>query len=69
MAARVNSCIRLVDFQKIFSEAALPNWTDIWWEASMEGSVLSFLKGEWQVNDAGSALLTSSLEIGYLITL
>jgi hypothetical protein len=33
-----------------FSETALPKWTDIWWEAPMEGSVLSFLKAECKVN-------------------
>jgi hypothetical protein len=26
-------------------------WTEIWWEAPMEGSVLSFLKAEWKVSD------------------
>jgi hypothetical protein len=30
-------------------------WTDIWWEAPMEGSVLRFLKAEWKVCDTGSA--------------
>jgi hypothetical protein len=35
-------------FLKIFfSETALPKWGEIWWEAPMEGSVLSFLKAEW----------------------
>jgi hypothetical protein len=29
-----------------FSETALPTRADIWWEAPMEGSVLSFLKAE-----------------------
>jgi hypothetical protein len=34
-------------FLKIFLfETALPKWTDIWWEAPMEGSVLNFLKAE-----------------------
>jgi hypothetical protein len=33
----------------------LPKRTEIWWEASMEGSVLSFLKAEWKVSDTGSA--------------
>jgi hypothetical protein len=27
---------------------------EIWWEAPMEGSVLSFLKAEWNVSDTGS---------------
>jgi hypothetical protein len=27
----------------------LANWTETWWEAPMEGSVLSFLKAEWKV--------------------
>jgi hypothetical protein len=34
------------DIYKIFSETALPKLIDIWWEAPMEGSVLSFLKAE-----------------------
>jgi hypothetical protein len=43
-------------FLKIFfSETALSKWTDIWWEAPMEGSVLSFLKAEWKVSDTCSA--------------
>jgi hypothetical protein len=29
-----------------FSETALPKLTYIWWEAPMEGAVLSFLKAE-----------------------
>jgi hypothetical protein len=33
----------------------LPKWAEIWWEAPMEGSVLSFLKVEWKVSDTGSA--------------
>ena len=33
------------------SETALPKWTDIWWEAPIEGSILSFLKAEWKVSD------------------
>jgi hypothetical protein len=41
------------------SETALPKWTDIWWEAPMEGSVLNFLKAEWKVSDTG--LCASSL--------
>ena len=32
----------------------LAKWTEIWWEASMEGSVLSFFKAEWKVSDTGS---------------
>ena len=29
----------------------MPKWSEIWWEAPMEGSVLSFLKAEWKVSD------------------
>jgi hypothetical protein len=36
------------------SETALPKLADMWWEAPMEGSVLSFLKAEWKVSDTGS---------------
>jgi hypothetical protein len=36
-------------------------WTETWWEAPMEGSVLSFLKAEWKVSDTGSAHWASSL--------
>ena len=32
----------------------LAKWTETWWEAPMEGSVLSFLKAEWKVSDTGS---------------
>jgi hypothetical protein len=35
--------------------------TKTWWEAPMGGSVLSFLKAEWKVNDTGSAHRASSL--------
>jgi hypothetical protein len=28
----------------------LAKWTETWWEAHMEDSVLSFLKAEWKVN-------------------
>ena len=35
-------------------------WTETWWEAPMEGSVLSFLKAEWKVSDTGSAHWASS---------
>jgi hypothetical protein len=38
----------------------LAKWTEIWWEASMEGSVLSFLKAEWKVSDTGSGHGASS---------
>ena len=42
-------------FLKIFfSETALTKLIEIWWEAPMEGSVLSFLKAEWNVSDTGS---------------
>ena len=34
--------------------------TETWWEAPMEGSVLSFLKAEWKVSDTGSAHWASS---------
>jgi hypothetical protein len=44
--------VKIGRFLKIFfSESALPKWTDIWWEAPMESSVLSFLKAEWKVSD------------------
>jgi hypothetical protein len=46
-----------------FSETALPKWAEIWWEAPMEGSVLSFLKAEWKVSDTGSVGWASSLII------
>jgi hypothetical protein len=32
----------------------MPKSTEIWWEAHMEGSVLSFLKAELKVSDTGS---------------
>jgi hypothetical protein len=35
----------------------MPKWTDNWWEAPMESSVLSFLKAEWKVSDTGSGLI------------
>jgi hypothetical protein len=38
----------------------LAKWTKIWWEAHMEGSVLSFLIAEWKVSDTGSAHWASS---------
>jgi hypothetical protein len=54
-------------FLKIFfSETAysLAKWTETWWEAPMEGSVLlSFLKAEWKVSDTASAHWASSLEL------
>jgi hypothetical protein len=31
----------------------VPKWTEILWEAPMEGSVLSLLKAEWKVSDTG----------------
>ena len=34
--------------------------TETCWEASMEGSVLSFLKAEWKVSDTGSVHWASS---------
>jgi hypothetical protein len=40
----------------------LAKWTETWWEAHMEGSVLSFLKAEWKVSDTGSAHWASSSE-------
>jgi hypothetical protein len=39
----------------------LANWSQTWWEAPMEGSVLSFLKAEWKVSVTGSAHWASSL--------
>ena len=38
----------------------LAKWTETWWEAPMECSVLSFLKAEWKVSDTGSANWASS---------
>jgi hypothetical protein len=38
----------------------LAKWTETWWEAPMEGSVLSFLEAEWKVSDTGSAHWASS---------
>jgi hypothetical protein len=38
----------------------LAKWTKTWWEAPLEGSVLSFLKAEWKVSDTGSAHWASS---------
>ena len=46
-----HGCHRQFLFLKIFSEAAWLKWAEIWWEAPMEGSVLSFLKAEWKVSD------------------
>ena len=38
----------------------LAKWTKTWWEAPLEGSVLSFLKAEWKVSNTGSAHWASS---------
>ena len=38
----------------------LAKWTATWWEAPMEGSVLSFLKAEWKVSVTGSVHWASS---------
>jgi hypothetical protein len=38
----------------------LDKWTETWWEAPMEGSVLSFLKAEWKVSNTCSAHWASS---------
>jgi hypothetical protein len=38
----------------------------IWGEAPMEGSVLSFLKAEWKVSDTGSAHWASSFNLSSL---
>ena len=35
-------------------------WTETWWEAPMEGSVLCFLIVEWKVSNTGSAHWASS---------
>ena len=43
--------------------AASGKWTETWWEAPIEGSVLSFLKTEWKVSDTGSVHWASSLAI------
>jgi hypothetical protein len=42
----------------------LAKWTETWWEAPMEGSVLSFLKAEWKVSDTDSAHWASSFVMG-----
>ena len=39
----------------------LAKWTKTWWEAPMEGSVLSFLKAQWKVSYTGSVHWASSL--------
>ena len=44
----------------------LAKWTETWWEAPMEGSVLSFLKAEWKVSDTSSAHWASSYKFKYL---
>ena len=47
MAASCHSFFLIGRFlKKIFSETALTKLIEIWWEALMEGSVLSFLKAE-----------------------
>jgi hypothetical protein len=50
----------LVHLAKRFQSRKL-KWTEIWWEAPMEGSVLSFLKAEWKVSDTGSTHWASSI--------
>jgi hypothetical protein len=35
---------------------------ETWWEAPMEGSVLSFLNAEWKMSDTGSAHWASSIQ-------
>ena len=45
----------LVSDWSISKKKIIWNWTKTWWEAPMEGSVLSFLKAEWKVSDTGSA--------------
>ena len=48
-------------FLKIFPHwNGLAKWTATWWEAPMEGSVLNFLKTEWNVSNTCSAHWTSS---------
>jgi hypothetical protein len=48
-------------FLKIFPHwNCLAKWTATWWEAPMEGSVLSFLKTEWNVSDTCCAHWASS---------
>ena len=39
----------------------LAKWTETWWEASMEGSIVSFLKAQWKMSDTGSAHWASSM--------
>jgi hypothetical protein len=54
-----SSCVSIRIFN-LTSHFVLPKWTEIWWEAPMEGSVLSFLKAEWKVSDTDSAHWASS---------
>jgi hypothetical protein len=60
-----NRSTLLVSSWSIFKNIPLWNcsakWTEIRWEAPVEGSVLSFLKAEWKVSDTGSAHWASSL--------
>ena len=44
----------------------LAKWTETWWEAPMEGSVLSFLQAEWKVSYTGSAHWASSFLIEFM---
>jgi hypothetical protein len=47
------------EFQFIWP-SGLDKWTETWWEAHMEGIVLSFLKAEWKVSDTSSTQWASS---------
>jgi hypothetical protein len=42
-------------FLEIFLCNCLAKWTETWWEAPIEGYVLSSLKAEWKVSDWASS--------------
>jgi hypothetical protein len=52
--------LKFIVKQNLTDQSAMPKWTELWWEAPMEGSVLNFLKAEWKVSDTGSAHWSSS---------
>jgi hypothetical protein len=38
-------------YENLFLCNCLAKWSETWWEAHMEGAVLSFLEAEWKVSD------------------
>ena len=66
MAVTSNSCVGLVKFKKKTSTLKPLSQNELKHgsKASMEGSVLSFIKAEWKVSDTGSAHWASSYIIG-----